>query len=725
VAAADSGLRLVGRSLRQLYSDAVHLDLSQSDPVVAARNALGLAGPLAVAAALGNPVAGVGMSIGALQTAFADRPGPYRLRMVRMLGTALAAATTAGLAAALGNSLLASALLLAALGFAAGLLLTAGASAAQVGVATTATALILGHTPKSPHAAVETALLILLGGVVQAALAVAAWPLGRHRPERQVLAELYRQLAGLAAEPIDTRTSPPLGPAIGTASAVLRGVGHDHGPSVEAYRVLLDEAVRARQDILVLSGYASRLATAEPGPARAIAAELARASAVLDAVAGGLASGRGLAPETAARLLAGVGASRHELGDSLTGRAAVSRVRSLAGQLRAMVETVRTGAAEGRVTEDEGRPAGSIRLRDPLATLRANLNLDSPAVRHAVRLAILVPATDVLAQGLGIQRSYWVALTILVVLRPDFAATFQRSLMRVAGTLIGLLLASAIAYYVLGGSVPGLIVLLALCFFGMRLAGPANMGLSSAFLAGLVVVLLSLAGVPAHTTVVVRLVDTVIGGAIALVAVLFWPSWERGQLPGRLAELLAAYRAYLHTMIDPDTTAAQRGAARSQARLARSNAEASLDRARVEPVSSQGAVELGAALLAHSHRLVHALTALDATRQTREIYAKVPQFRLLVDAVSATLALAEAAAAHGWRQVRDLRLRALQNEFVEALESRAPADSGALSDETAAALVEATDRLVNSLDSLVAVLSARPAAGQAAGHPSVPGGGRS
>jgi uncharacterized membrane protein YccC len=287
-----------------------------------------------------------------------------------------------------------------------------------------------------------------------------------------------------------------------------------------------------------------------------------------------------------------------------------------------------------------------------------------------------------------------------VVLRPDVAATFQRSLMRVLGTLIGLLLASLLVHFVLGDSTPALIALLTVSFFGMRMAGPTNMGLSSIFLASLVVVLLSLAGMPAHTTVVVRLVDTAIGGVIALAASLLWPSWERHQLPDRLAELLQAYRSYLQSMVDPDTTAAQRSTARSQARLARSAAEASLDRAQVEPVDSQGAVELATGLLAHSHRLVHALTALDATRETRELYAKVPEFRLLIDAVSSTLGLTEEAVRQG-KQVRDHRLRALHTELREALER------GQLPAELTASVLEATDRLVNSLDSMVAVLGDR------------------
>jgi uncharacterized membrane protein YccC len=701
VGRSQSPARLIAGSLRRLYADAARLDLSQSDPVVSARNAIGLVVPLVLGVALGSPAGGVQAAIGGLQTSFADRPGPYRLRVARMLLTALAAAVTAGLAAALGHNLLASALLLAVLAFAAGLLLSVGPSAAQVGVASTACALILGHLPEPVPAALRTGLLVLAGGAVQTLLAVAAWPLGRHRPERQALAGLYRQLSGLAADPVDTSTGPPLGAVLAETEAVLRGAGHDHGPSVEAYRVLLDEAVRARRDILVLSSYADRLGRDGLVEARdRIRAELAGAAAVLGSIAETLRSGRELDRAGLAALLEPLG--RSVLGGSLTEQAAANRIASLAGQLRAMAETARTGAGEGRTDEDFGqRITGGLRLRDPVAVLRANLDLRSPVLRHAGRLALLVPLTDVVTRAAGIPRGYWVSLTILVVLRPDFGATFQRSLMRVLGTLVGLVLASLLVHFLLGDASVPLIVLLAGCFFGMRLAGPVNMWLSSIFLAGVVVTLLALAGFPAHTTVLDRSLDTVIGGAVALLAALFWPSWERGQLPDRLAELIAAYRNYLLALVEPDTTAGQRSAARSAARLARSAAEASLDRARAEPVDSLGMAELGGALLAHTHRLVHAMTAIDATRQAREVYQKVPEFRFLIDAVARGLASAEQSVRYGWRPGRELRLRALHAGLEPALRR------AELAAPLTATLVEAGDRLVNSLDSALAVLAER------------------
>ncbi|SOD73839.1 uncharacterized membrane protein YccC [Jatrophihabitans sp. GAS493] len=705
-------MRVIGGSIHRLYTDATKLDRTQSDPVVAGRNAIGLVIPLAIGGLIGHPGLGVQSAIGALQTAFADRPGPYRLRMARMLISALVAGVTAGLAAGFGHSLALSALLLAVCAFSAGLLVMFGPSAAQVGVAATGCALILGHIPERPLGALDTGLLVFAGGVVQMLLAITAWPLRRHGPERRALAGLYEELADLAARPIDSSVSPPLGETIAQTRAVLTGAGRDHGPSVEAYRVLLDEAVRARQDILALSAYADRLTAEEcQASAAALYAALSATATVLTRIADALAAGRTPGEreyretlEVATRI--GEGAP---LGASLTERAAADRRASLVSQLRAMVQTARTGAGEGSTDEDVESPKGVRRLRDPIAVLRANLDVRSPALRYAVRLGVLVPLTDILTRVGGFDRGYWISLTILVVLRPDFGATFQRSLQRVIGTLIGLLLASIIVHYLLGDGVAPLVVLVGLCFFGMRLAGPNNMGLSSVCLSALVVALLSIAGIPAHTTVLDRAVATVIGGAIALLASLLFPTWERSQVPDRLAELMGAYREYLQTMVDPRATAAQRSAVRSRSRLARSNAEASLDRARSEPVDSQGVREVGGAVLANSHRLVHALTAIDATRRARDAYREIPEFRALVDAVVEQLHLLQGAL-QGEEIREQTTLRRLQVELAtkygDTLTNAADDPASEYDSEYAygATVIEATDRLVDSIDTITAVL---------------------
>ncbi len=695
----------------ELIRQAARLDRTQSDPVVAARNALGVALPLIVGTLAGNVALGLASTIGALQVAFADRPGPYRLRMLRMSTCALIAALTSGLAVAFSRSDAASVVLLLVLGFCAGLLLTAGPSGAQMGVAGTAAAIVLGHTPQPASVAVHVGLLVLLGGAVQVVLAIAAWPLRRHLPERRALAGLYRALAGMGRQPPGTHVAPPLVDPLTSVRATLYGLGHDHGPSVEAYRVLLDEAERIRREVLVLSAQAERLSRGgADSAADALRSVLSGAGDVLDEIAGALDEARALDPSVVAVVRGQVEDARKVLqraevpGGEVTRRAAVARLPSLLGQLRAAVETARAGASEGaRDPYADDAVSGVSRLRDPMAILRANLAPDSAVLRHAMRLAALVAGSDLVVRLAGINRGYWVPLTVLVVLRPDFGSTFQRSVMRVLGTIVGLLLATALLHWVPGGPWWS-VALVAAFFFGMRLAGPGNLALSAMSIGGLVVVLLSLAGIPSHTTVVDRAVDTVIGGALALAATLLWPVWERERVPARLADLLADYQRYLDAIADPDGEGSQLQRARAAARLARTNAQASVDRARSEPVAGQRTVELGEAVLAHTHRFIHAMLILDALRTSARNLPEVVEF---LELAGRALDRAE----HAVRATAPPRgvpkLRPAQQRLADALIAE-PQRAG--SAETSGALVEASDRIANSLDTLVSELHRQLAA---------------
>ncbi len=683
-----------GSSLAALLRDAARLDRTQSDPLVALRNAVGVGAPLVIGALMGNAAIGLPSTIGALQTAFADRPGPYRLRLLRMTGTALAAAITSALAIAFSGSTPASAALLLVVGFAAGLLLSGGPSAAQVGIAATATALILGHQPQPASAAVHVGLLVFVGGLGQTVLAIAAWPLRRHRPERDALAGVYRELARLGRRVPGTDVGPPLGPTLAAARATLYGLGHDHGPSVEAYRVLLDGAERIRGELLVLAGQTEQLDRQEgQQAAAAVHAVLADAATVFDEIATALDQAREVDEQVLAPVRGRVADALEVLaGAGLAGRSVAARVRAFAGQLRGVVETARTGASEGG-GHDVGGPTGIARLRDPVAIVRANLDPGSAVLRHAVRAAVLVAGSDLVTRSLGLERGYWIPLTIIVTLRPDFATTFQRSSMRVLGTVAGLVLATVLVHYVPGGQWWG-VALVAIFYFGVRLAGPGNVAPNAVALAALVVILLSLAGQSPRATVVPRGLDTLIGGALALVATLLWPVWERQRVPGRLVALLDAYLAYLGALADAAGDEAALHRTRAAARLARSNAQASVDAARADPVPSRGQVDLGEAVLAHTHRFVHALLTIDAVRGDAGLPVRLDEF---LGACAETLHGCRAAIESG-RPPRASSLRPLADAIAEDL--RRPGEQG----EVAGAVLDATDRIANSLDTLVAEL---------------------
>jgi uncharacterized membrane protein YccC len=109
------------------------------------------------------------------------------------------------------------------------------------------------------------------------------------------------------------------------------------------------------------------------------------------------------------------------------------------------------------------------------------------------------------------------------------------------GTVAGLLVATVLVHYVPGGQWWQVALVLVFAF-GMRLAGPGNIGLTAVSLSALVVIMLEIQGTSAHTTLLDRAVATAIGGALALVAALALPSWERQFVPRRLGALLAATR---------------------------------------------------------------------------------------------------------------------------------------------------------------------------------------
>ena len=696
---------VVRSSVIGLLRDAARLDRTQSDPVVSARNALGVAAPLAIGALAGDLSIGLPSTIGALQTAFADRPGPYRLRMLRMLGTAFAAGVTSGLAVAASRSDAVSVLLLLGVAFVAGLLLAGGPSATQVGVAGVAAALIIGHTPETGSVAVHVGLLVFVGGAGQAVLAVAGWPLRRHRPERQALAVLYRELAAAADAQVGTAAGPPVGDTLTAVRRTLYGLGSDHGPSVEAYRVLLDEAERLRRETVVLIGLAERLAgVPDPASADEVRTALRAAGDVLTGLADALAAGRLVPLDGFDRSLDVVQAvidsltGRADDAGALTRRAAAGRLRALAGQLRAVIATAATGAREGRSGEDSDAPRRPVEwLRDPIAVLRANLTWRSAVFRHAVRLSLLVAGSDLAVRVAGFDRGYWLPLTVLVVLRPDFATTFQRSVMRVVGTVIGLLAVTALVHWVPGGAWWQVVLVLALAF-AMRFSGPANLGLTAASLAGLVVVLLEIRGVPAHTTLESRTLATLGGGALAVLAAVALPAWERRFVPTRLTELLGAYRDYTAAVADLRTERSELQRARAACRLARSNAQASVDRAGSEPVRGAAEVELGRAVLAHTHRFIHAMLAVDAVRvPVRDAGGMTEWGPFFADVLAALDAAGHAVRADVRPEPPGL-LRTRQEALAAAVLEQ-PARAGGV--EPATTLVDATDCIVNSLDTLL------------------------
>jgi hypothetical protein len=172
--------------------------------------------------------------------------------------------------------------------------------------------------------------------------------------------------------------------------------------------------------------------------------------------------------------------------------------------------------------------------------LRANLTWSSPVARHAVRFGTC------LAIGVGIYRvadlhehGYWIPLTILFVLRPERDETDHRLILRAAGTLAGLALATGLAL-LFDGAEPFVGIALALAAalaFGLI---TVQYALFTASITTYVVLLSDTLGEAALDSAWQRVLGTAVGIAIAYLAFRVLPEPRDASLTGRPAKDVAA-----------------------------------------------------------------------------------------------------------------------------------------------------------------------------------------
>jgi uncharacterized membrane protein YccC len=275
-----------------------------------------------------------------------------------------------------------------------------------------------------------------------------------------------------------------------------------------------------------------------------------------------------------------------------------------------------------------------------VAFVRESLTLSSSAFRHALRLALAVPVAELIANALGLPRSYWVAFAVAVVLKPDYSSLFRRGLGRVVGTILGATLAALIV----GGLHPDTavtVVLVALCAWAAYSLWRASFAVAISFVTALVLFLISTTQVDTLSTATDRLIDTVLGGAIALGIYMAWPTWSSSDAYAALERLVADERVYLSDLliaIEGDPNARTRLGERARAvRLAFGAAEAAIGRARDEPRRHRFDDDFGRGILAAARRVVQSAHSLRSEIERGLSIAPLPPFEELTSLLDRAL----------------------------------------------------------------------------------------
>jgi uncharacterized membrane protein YccC len=665
------------------WATLIRFDAARLSPGIALRNAIGIAIPVAAGILVHNPSAGVMGATGALDVAFSDGEDPYLHRARRMLAAALMVSLAVFIGRAAGHDHAQAILLEAICAFAAGMLVAIGQTHADIGAITLVTIIVFAASPATPGRALSSGLLALAGGVLQTVLSLALWPVQRYRPESTAVANLYRELARGASAGGSASESPTATEAITAARDTLAGLAGDRSIEAERYLALFGQAERIRLSLLVLWRLRNRLARdpAAAPEAALLDQSLETAASTLKCIAVALENRETFRLSPVFPRVSGD--ARWQLD-------------ALAGQLRSAIELAGHTTRSGRVEFERQQAAQPwyLRLAGGFAVIRANLCPQSAAFRHAVRLAACVAVADLPARYLGWHRAYWAPMTVVIVLKPDFNSTYSRGVLRLAGTFAGLGLATLIVH-AFSPSQAAQAALITLFLFLMRWTGGTNYGLLVIPLTALVVFLFALTGVAPAEVITARALNTLAGGAIALVAYTLWPTWERTRIYESLAGLLDAYRLYFQAVRDaylqPDL-ASEVFRVRQAGRLARTNLEASVARFASEPGVDPARLTMLETILANSHRYIHAVMALEAGLLRSRPAPTRPAFREFANAVDATLYFLAAYLRGSQAEPGDLPdLRALQQTLEHS--------GGAGVERYALVNVEA-DRIANSLNSL-------------------------
>ncbi|STR25434.1 Inner membrane protein yccS [Janthinobacterium lividum] len=179
-----------------------------------------------------------------------------------------------------------------------------------------------------------------------------------------------------------------------------------------------------------------------------------------------------------------------------------------------------------------------------LKTLLANLRLDSPVFRFALRVSMAISVGLLIGHWLPYAaHSYWIVLTIVIILRPTFSMTRQRRADRIIGTIIGCVITAIVIRYVHSN-----IVLMAILFLSI-VATPTFIYLRyryTAIAVSLMILLQMHLVAPSNPNLVsARLIDTLIGAAVATVFSFVLANWEYQSLPRLVRQVLNVNLSYM------------------------------------------------------------------------------------------------------------------------------------------------------------------------------------
>lgn len=220
-----------------------------------------------------------------------------------------------------------------------------------------------------------------------------------------------------------------------------------------------------------------------------------------------------------------------------------------------------------------------------------NFSFSSGSFKHALRVSLVCVIGFTIAKlfALG-HHSYWVLLTIIVILKPGFSLSKQRNYQRLIGTItggaIGILILTIIK------NTDAQFIFFILFMLGTYSFTRLNYVVSVIFMTPYVLILFKFLGVGHLNLAEERIIDTAIGSSIAFVAMyIIFPTWEFEQVKDNLRDTVHANVNYLVKIAESITgktvTVTDYKLARKDIYVKSANLSAAFERMTSEPKSKQ------------------------------------------------------------------------------------------------------------------------------------------
>jgi uncharacterized membrane protein YccC len=685
---------------------------------------LALIVPLVISHVLGNAGAGIFVSITAQLVASAKLDGTYPERALILLVATLALAGAAFAGTLAGASALTAVVFIGVVAGLASFARGIGDYGQLFGISAVILFLISLHAPHTTDAGLLRGTLVLAGGAWASVLVLSRWPFRPNLPFYLALARPWyyssRLMENVARE---LATGPDRETALHEDEANARKALNEVLPWLRKKR---KATAHLRRDALKLARASSRFGAtalalhAEIGAATGrgyswpslplVRAAALALTAAAEAVTGATAGPSGLryrrAEAAVARAGRALGALNEQVAalpddspDRLTGFHLAPLLEASLRYLQDALLMLRRMEANREKPPPPLHRSPVARLRRQWGHVRMQLQPGSLLLQHSLRVSLVTALGSALYYGFDIPRGYWIVLTVMILLQPEFGSTWEKTRDRLLGTLAGaglgtvlLMSSSTLPFAFLAGCI-------ALCCFLFAYYQPKNYKVAVVFVTVMLVSMLEIAEHIDWHIALYRMLSTTIGGVLAVgAAYLLWPRWESVQFPQLLAKALQADRVYLqqigHELASRGGFHSRVIAARRKADVRHLNARESIKRLELERGWHRDPSRNAQQLVERAGRLTRELTALAAFLPRLRTDDLPPETFALIDACAGVLDRLSAAVAAGEPFTGPLPFAPLLQRLAARLEAAGP---GNLSAPAGPAAPPPTDLLSHEL----------------------------